>query len=316
MEQSVKKQKLLLVALVAALVFVALPALAQTAFTADEQALIDYVQGAFDNFLTLDSFTSTSTNNIVQHIDMAMQDMELGIDQTIAQTVSGQAQRESSGELSMSAQVDQTILQETPGQPTQNLSQTIDMVVAEGDFFMRFSNVTPATMASFFPSGWVNLSENRTAFAGAEMINPDQFTSMFSAQFQYPLDEVTVERIKELPAESMNGVNTRVVRLVFNGPALFNSGEMDQYLSAFNTGQLGVDMDQLRQSMGQSAALEMTAWIGVDDNLVYRVDTVMSLAGDMGAVIAGIDSMYMEQQATISATYADFNEPVTIEPPV
>jgi len=311
----VNKQKLFVVMLFVVLAFAALPASAQTSFSADEQALIEYVQGAFDNFLTLDSFSSSGTNNIVQHINVTMQDTELGIDQTIDQAITGQAQRDSSGELSMAAQVDQTIAQETPGQPAQDITQTIEMVVSEGDFFMRFSNVSPATLAGMYPSGWVNLSRDANAFPGAEMINPDQFTSVFASQFQYPLDENTVERIKELPGESLDGVETRVIRLVFNGPALFNSGEMDQYLSAFNTGQLGLDMDQLRQSMGEAAALELTAWISVDDGLVYRTDIVMSLAGDMGAVVTGIDSMYLEQQVTASMTYTAFNEPVTIEAP-
>ena len=90
---------------------------------------------------------------------------------------------------------------------------------------------------------------------------------------------------------------------------------MDQYLSAFNTQQMGIDMDQLRASMGENAALELTLWIGADDNMIYRQDVSMTLAGDMGAIVKGIDSMSLEQQVTGTITFADFNEPVTIEAP-
>jgi len=304
-----------MIVLVASLAVAALPAAAQTSLTTDEQALVDYVQSTFDNFLTLDSFTSTGTNNIVQHINVTMQDMEMGIDQVIDQIITGQAQRDAASGLSMAAQVDQTISQETPGQPAQDITQTIEMVVADGDFYMRFSNVSPATVASIYPSGWVNLSEDTNAFPGANLLNAEQYTKMFEMQFQFPLNDTTIDRIKELPGETLNGVDTRVIKLVYNGPALFNSGEMDQYLSAFNTGQLGLDMDQLRQSMGESAALELTIWIGIDDELIYRTDTQMSMSGDVGAVVAGIDNMYLEQQATSSMTYTGFNEPVTIETP-
>jgi hypothetical protein len=286
------------------------PVFAQSA----DQELIDFVQGAFDQFFKLDTYSSSGTQNIVQHISAKTQGQTVVIDQTIDQNLDGQVLNDD-GKTNMSMQIDQDIDQEVAGQ-NQELTQTLEIILKDGDLFMRFSNVSPATMAGMFPKEWVNLVDNPTAFPGASAINADQYANVFSSQFKYPLSTETVERIKELPGETLDdGTETRVIKLVFNGPALFASGEMDQYLSAFNTASMGVDMDQLREGMGKNAALELTLWIGADDNMIYRQDVNMTLAGDMGAIVTGVDSMSLEQQVTGTITFADFNEPVTIEAP-
>jgi hypothetical protein len=305
----VKKQGLLILLVAAICALLVSPAFAQTA----DAELIDYVQGAFDQFFELDTYSSAGTQNIVQHISVDTQGQTVVVDQTIDQNLGGQVQNDG-GETSMSMQIDQNIAQVISGQ-NQEITQTLEIILTDGDLFMRFSNVSPATMAGMFPKDWVNLVENPNAFPGASAINAEQYANVFSSQFKYPLTTETVERIKELPGETLDGVDTRVIKLVFNGPALFTSGEMDQYLSAFNTEQMGIDMDQLRENMGENAALELTLWIGADDNMIYRQDVAMTLAGDMGAIVTGIDSMSLEQQVTGTITFGDFNEPVTIEAP-
>jgi hypothetical protein len=314
MEIGVRKQGLILLALVAVLVFAALPASAQSnTLTSDQQELVDYVKGVFDQFFELESYSTSGAQSVVQHITAKSKGTTIEVNQTIDQELSGQVQQNDDGN-SMMAQIDQNISQVTGGQ-SQEISQTIEMILTDGDFYMRFSNVSPATIASIYPKDWVNLAENPTAFPGANLINADQYTSVFSGQFKYPLNADTIQKIKELPGETLEGVETRVITLVFNAPALFASGEMDQILSVFNAGSLGVDMDQLRESMGENAALELTVWIGADDDMIYRQDTAMTLAGEMGAIVTGVDSMNLEQQSTGSFTFTDFNEPVTIEAP-
>lgn len=279
-----------------------------------DQELIDFVQGAFDQFFTLDTYSSSGTQNIVQHISLKTQGQTVVVDQTIDQNLDGQVMNDS-GKTSMAMQIDQDIAQ-VIGEQNQDISQTLEIVLKDGGLYMRFSNVSPATMAGMFPKDWVNLVENPTAFPGANAINAEQYANVFSSQFKYPLTDETVERIKELPGETLDdGTEARVIKLVFNGPALFASGEMDQYLSAFNTASMGVDMDQLREGMGKNAALELTLWIGADDNNIYRQDVNMTLAGDMGAIVTGVESMSLEQQVTGTITFTDFNEPVTIEAP-
>jgi hypothetical protein len=306
---TVKKQGLFILLVVAICALLVSPAFAQTA----DQELIDYVQGAFDQFFTLESYSSSGTQNVVQHIVAKTQGQTVSVDQTIEQTLDGQVQNDD-GQMSMSMQIDQNIAQDVAGQ-SQELTQTLEIILTGGDLFMRFSDVSPATMAAMFPKDWVNLVDDPDAFPGASAINAGQYADMFSSQFKYPLTDETIERIKELPGETLDGMDARVIKLVFNGPALFASGEMDQYLSAFNTQQMGVDMDQLRESMGEQAALELTLWIGADDNMIYRQDVVMTLAGEMGAIVAGIESMSLEQQVSGTITFGGFNEPVTIEAP-
>jgi len=315
METSVKKQSFLILILIATVVFAVLPASAQDkTLTADQQELVDYLQGVFDQFLGLSSYTSAGSQTVVQHITAKTKTAEVVVDQTIDQQLNGQVKRDEAGKLSMSAQIDQTINQVVGGK-SQDLTQTIEMILIGDDFFMRFSDVTPATMAGVFPKDWVNLAKDPNAFPGASVINADQYADAFSGSFKYPLNADTVDKIKELPGETLDGVDTRVIKLVFNAPALFSSGAMDKVLSAFNFAQMGVDIDQLRKSMGENAALEVTLWIGANDDMVYRQDTAMTLAGDMGAIVAGVQSMNMEQQMTGSWTFSGFNEPVTIEAP-
>ncbi|MEO8610860.1 MAG: hypothetical protein ABI690_23385 [Chloroflexota bacterium] len=305
-----KKHGLLILLVLALCALLISPAFAQSA----DQDLIDYVKGAFDQFFTLDTYSSSGTQNIVQHISVVTQGQTVVVDQTIDQDLDGQVANDA-GKTSMAMQIDQNIAQ-VIGAQNQEIKQTLEIVLTDGGLFMRFSNVSPATMAAIFPKDWVNLVDDPNAFPGASAINAEQYANVFSSQFKYPLTAETVERIKELPGETLDdGTETRVIKLVFNGPALFASGEMDQYLSAFNTASMGVDMDQLREGMGKNAALELTLWIGTDDNMIYRQDVSMTLSGDMGAIVKGIDSMSLEQQVTGSILFADFNEPVTIEAP-
>jgi hypothetical protein len=308
----VKKLGLFIISLITLL---ALPASAQTGLTDKDQSLVDYVQSAFDGFLTLDSFTSSGTSKINRHIEIIALEVETSVDQIIQETVSGQAQRDINGDLSISAQIDSTTDLEGGGLDDPEFTRTVEVIVMDGDFFIRYSNFSPTSMEVMFPDNWVNLSQNPHAFSGAEYLKADQYAGIFSSQIQYPLNENTVFRIKELPSETLNNVPTRVVRIVFDVPALFNNGEVDQYLSAFSLDDLTLDTNQLQTSMGENAGLELTVWIGAEDNFVYRIESVMALTVELTDMVSGIDKMYLEQQATVSVTYANFNQPLQIDTP-
>src|SRR5690242_6616943 len=108
------------------------PAFAQSA----DQELIDYVQGAFDQFFTLDTYSSSGTQNIVQHISAKTQGQTVVVDQTIDQSLDGQVLNDG-GKTSMAMQIDQNIAQEIAGQ-SQEITQTLEIVLKDGGLYMRF----------------------------------------------------------------------------------------------------------------------------------------------------------------------------------
>lgn len=305
------------------LLTLSMPVTAQSGFSSEEQALIDDLQMALDQFALESSYSIRGVINLVQSINIESTALSGTLDQTIDQKMSGEYVRVSEDEVLASLEIDQSISQTFPGQPTPILvEQTLEMII-DGDLFMRFSNLS-ADLAGMFPEDWVNLSEDPNAFPGAEAIRAEQFTALIGqAQITYPLDEMTItsiEAVSEIPEELAQDA-VRGIRIEYDIQAVYEQGGLDAVLSTLSldtiTSQFGMDFESFLENYVSNADMTITYFLDEDNARIVGAETI--LMGqipldniDLGGTSADLD---IDQTQTILIQYSNFGENFDIQAP-
>lgn len=292
-------------------VLVVFPAVAQDGLSAEELALLETLQSVTDNFLASGSYHAQGNQTIEQQIKVAANNVETTIDQTILQDISGMIVV---GEAHAAIRIEQDILTSAPGQPAQEMHQVMELIIVDDGLYMRAVEAFPEDIAQLLPKDWINIAEDPSAFPGGELIQADQYINIFSTPGSYGLNAETIDRITELESEEIDGVTYRVIEVEFNTEALFNSGELEQMLGAFDMSQLGVDMEMLLQAMSETAVISSTFWIGPDD-MIYQSGAEMSFSAELGNFITGIDNAVIDQTVNTIFTFSDFGEEFEITAP-
>ena len=305
------------------LLTLSMPVTAQSGFSSEEQALIDDLQMALDQFALESSYSIRGVINLVQSINIENTALSGTLDQTIDQKMSGEYVRVSEDEVLASLEIDQSISQTFPGQPMPILvEQTLEMII-DGDLFMRFSNLS-ADLAGMFPEDWVNLSEDPNAFPGAEVIRAEQFTALIGqAQITYPLDEMTItsiEAVSEIPEELAQDA-VRGIRIEYDIQAVYEQGGLDAVLSTLSldtiTSQFGMDFESFLENYVSNADMTITYFLDEDNARIVGAETI--LMGqipldniDLGGTSADLD---IDQTQTILIQYSNFGENFDIQAP-
>ncbi|MBN8593896.1 MAG: hypothetical protein J0M33_19220 [Anaerolineae bacterium] len=305
------------------LLTLSMPVTAQSGFSSEEQALIDDLQMALDQFALESSYSIRGVINLVQSINIESTALSGTLDQTIDQKMSGEYVRVSEDEVLASLEIDQSISQTFPGQPMPILvEQTLEMII-DGDLFMRFSNLS-ADLAGMFPEDWVNLSEDPNAFPGAEVIRAEQFTALIGqAQITYPLDEMTItsiEAVSEIPEELAQDA-VRGIRIEYDIQAVYEQGGLDAVLSTLSldtiTSQFGMDFESFLENYVSNADMTITYFLDEDNARIVGAETI--LMGqipldniDLGGTSADLD---IDQTQTILIQYSNFGENFDIQAP-
>lgn len=305
------------------LLTLSMPVTAQSGFSSEEQALIDDLQMALDQFALESSYSIRGVINLVQSINIESTALSGTLDQTIDQKMSGEYVRVSEDDVLASLEIDQSISQTFPGQPTPILvEQTLEMII-DGDLFMRFSNLS-ADLAGMFPEDWVNLSEDPNAFPGAEVIRAEQFTALIGqAQITYPLDEMTItsiEAVSEIPEELAQDA-VRGIRIEYDIQAVYEQGGLDAVLSTLSldtiTSQFGMDFESFLENYVSNADMTITYFLDEDNARIVGAETI--LMGqipldniDLGGTSADLD---IDQTQTILIQYSNFGENFDIQAP-
>lgn len=305
------------------LLTLSMPVTAQSGFSSEEQALIDDLQMALDQFALESSYSIRGVINLVQSINIESTALSGTLDQTIDQKMSGEYVRVSEDEVLASLEIDQSISQTFPGQPMPILvEQTLEMII-DGDLFMRFSNLS-ADLAGMFPEDWVNLSEDPNAFPGAEVIRAEQFTALIGqAQITYPLDEMTItsiEAVSEIPEELAQDA-VRGIRIEYDIQAVYEQGGLDAVLSTLSldtiTSQFGMDFESFLENYVSNADMTITYFLDEDNARIVGAETI--LMGqipldniDLGGTSADLD---IDQTQTILIQYSNFGQNFDIQAP-
>ncbi len=293
---------------------VSFPILAQSDHTADELEMIDYMQTALENFAVQTSFNMTGTQTITQTLSANVDGSKITVDQTFDQGITGSVQYVTADSVAAEIEINQYITSTIPNQPLTEITQLMGIIIVDDLFYMRVSEVSPPEMAALYPQGWVNISENPNAIPGANLINTDQYVNMLNSPAAYSLTPDTVEAIKELPEEEIDGETLRVFHITLDLQALFATGDLDLVFSAFDMSQLGVETNDLLEKMRDKAQVEMTAWV-TSDNMIYRIDSTMIFASIVENLVPGVDVAAIDQAVISSFLYSDFGADFDITAP-
>ncbi|RMF81194.1 MAG: hypothetical protein D6737_05745 [Chloroflexi bacterium] len=304
--------------LIVALLLVALPVGAQEGnLSAEEEELLKVVVVGFENFQNLSSFSSEANQTTDQTIVVGRGDGATVVEQSIEQSISGRLDGGVGEPLTVEIVIAQDIVIESGALPATETSQTIDMVVADDNLYVRFRDVTPLAVAAVFPDGWVNVTREPGRIPGFEVFDIEQFTNVMTNLRFFPVNNMVISRITELPSETIDGQTMRVFNVVFDSDVLFASPEVVEAMGLLNAEQLGLDLDLFLETFGANTTLEMTLWIGVDDSMIHRADTITELAeADFGDAFGTGQPLSMTQLVDSSVIYDDFNAEFKIIAPI
>lgn len=291
-----------LVIVVAALALLVFPAAAQ------DDAALELISQAVEDFAALDSFSFEAEVSLHQTIGAGTGRSAQTLDQNISQHMEGISEL-STGNAT--ATLSQDISVNNNGQRVQ-ASMGFDMIVLDGTVYFRFDDLS-SNIAALFPEGWVNFTDDRMSFPGADMLDPEGLAQLSSLALIYPINEQTVTEITELDAEELDGQTVRVFTVTLDASAVLEESG-DTILGTMNAEAMGVDLETLIEIMSEGMELELTLWIG-DDGRLYRIEGVNSISTTLPASLAGGVSATLDQQVTSVITITGFNVPVEIEAP-
>ncbi len=296
------------------LIFASAPVTAQNSHSADDLALIDYVQSVLDNFADEGSFRITGSQNITQTLSANIDGTKWIVDQTIDQIMNGSLQYGDADSVAAEMDIDQVMVSAVPGQAEIEMTQEMGVVVVDDTLYMRVGRVSPEEIAAMFPQGWVNVSENPNAIPGASMIDAEAYVGIFNTPFAYTLSAESVTSISELPEEEIDGETLRVFEMTLDLNTLFEDGQLDQLMGAFDMSAMGVNMDDLMAQMLEKATITMTTWVTADD-VIYRVDSEMRFASIVTDLVPGLDETAIDQIVRTSFIYSDYGVDFDITAP-
>lgn len=277
-----------------------MPAAAQEdALTEEELALIEYLAGVYETFFTLKTVQATTVQNIDQDVTAGT----VTINQVIHQEMQTQIIYDEEGNLSaLYSKNEQSLSQEVAGQPAVTVDTDSEMIMVDGQLYMRLTTPQPG-----LPTGWFD-----PATLPGNIYNYDAMMEMAgrNSLALYPISPDTVVAIRELEPETVDGVEMRVFELEFATEIILEQSGLEAMFNA----DAGFDVEDMVAKMGDDASYIQKIWIGAKDNMLYRAEfTLQTSMQDIE--VTGAGAMDLVQDITGSVEYYGFNEPLKIEAP-
>ena len=177
---------------------------------------------------------------------------------------------------------------------------SFELLIQDEEFYIRM--IEPdATLAQVLPEGWFSADEGGL---GGLMVAAFAVLASPEALGVYILDSESVSVIEELPSEELDGRSMRVFLLEIDFRTFVESGILG---SLFDPSMFG-GTDPLLNSEFENAGFSYQVWIGAEDNLVYQVHTVSTLADVELEVVGQVMTLSMVSETTL--VYSDYNVPV------
>jgi hypothetical protein len=289
---------------------------AQSVFTDNQKALIQDLQTAVSRFQQLNSYAASGDLRINEEINRNNKTLN----HIVYSTFKGQVVKKSNNpdlQFSINTQDYSVAVGDlAPFDTSGDTTNQIDMIVTDGKFYLQLSNITPKSIAPSSPNGWARI-DNLPAFSGSDLLNRDTYLRQFTTQISYPINEQAIVSIQELPPQSSNNQpNAKGLKVVFDGVQLFKDGRLDKFMDMFNIDKT-LDKENQRRLMGQNAFFQVIYWVGVDDQMIHAIDAAsVKRSGSNNVANSSSTSQYIDQMLMTSITFSDFNEPISIVPPI
>jgi hypothetical protein len=271
---------------------------------ADQQALLDIVTAAVDNFNSLDSYRYSGEQTTAQTIESGIGIRAVTIEQTTAQTMSGTVAIE--GENVNSTQtVSQTIESRVNTRDPETITMDFELVSLDGEIYLRFPVVPEGTRA-LLPGDWINASE-ASGYEGLAALNMEAFSELvFQTLPLYELSSDNVLEVEELESATVRGQETRVFRVVID-PALALGSSSEQLAS------IGNFDSELLEAMLADATAELIINVGAEDNLIYQLGS--NIVIDFESDDFQGSNISLDQTTTSTFNIVEFNPEVDISVP-
>jgi hypothetical protein len=283
---------------------------AQGDFTDEELEWIDFVAEAYSNTSESESFHVEYEQSLSQELSTGSGRSAVEVTNDINQTMTLEFERGDDGPI-FSAVLEQSTTSVMSGQST-DVELTMEMVLFDGELYMRVSDVSPRSVRGSFPDDWVNVADEGDRYPFLATFNVDSITALYDAPLALAIDEDTLLAIEELDSDEIDGQEMRVFQFEYDAEALFSSEIMSALVDAFAGMAQGIDLEDLIGQMSEGTEIAYTVWINEEDMLVYRADSVLSI--DTTLEIAGVE-LDLVQEAEASVRYSDFGEDFDIEEP-
>jgi hypothetical protein len=294
-------KKILATSLLLVMLFMSVfsPVHAQGEFSAEELELIEYLQTAYANIQSYDSFQASMEQDMVQD----METFGMTVSQSILQNNSISVETDGEGNPSIIYMVlDQDIDSSVAGQSTQ-MSMQMEAYIFDGQYFLRFNDM-PVEVAAMLPDDWTNAADLQLQGMNFGGLNVEGWASLSL----YEISPETIVSITELPSEELDGVETRVFELEWSADQLLQIAGLEGVFSG-----MGGDMDSFIEDMLAGSVYSQKVWIDVENQIPLQIEVITTVVAEE-LELQG-QTMSLIQDSTATVTYFGFNEPLNLEIP-
>lgn len=271
--------------------------------TSDE--LLTYVLEAYDNLLSLDSFTASSDQ--LYQVSANLETYRVTLEFTYAAKITSEVVPQ--GTFRAHAAFDITMTNNMEPGAT---NVTTEIFIDGETVYARVGGGLPeGGQAGSVAPGWVNkdlLPEDASPTYNG--INESALFQLFG--MNYLFTPGAAASVRELDPQEVDGQMMRVIEVMYTSLNLEASGMMDNMIEAFNGQAMGFTEDMTREMLSGGSGYTFAVWIGENDHLPHMFSDFIEIESKM---------TYQGAATTISATMTtatnltSVGEPITLTPP-
>ncbi|MGB1286479.1 MAG: hypothetical protein ACPG7F_08105 [Aggregatilineales bacterium] len=300
--------KRLLILIVGLLLII--PAYAQD-LSDEEMGYISVIDTALEVTFNADSFRLTGEQVIDQDIDVEGVPFESNITLLVEADYINV-----NGKQDTYLVMDQVVNQVSGGQ-TVDVMLIQEMLLLDSELFIRFSDISPASIASLYPASWISFEEEAANYQGLAIINGEQFLDLLDAQqLSAPFSSLSsiITEVTQQGSIEINEQMMDVYETTLDASLLFSDEYVDEAMGVVDFEAMGVDMSDI--SVEDGGFVRYVYFIGQDDGFIHRVESEITLGMTMNGTAMGVSSdVVLEQTMNQFFDYYDFNEDITLPTP-
>jgi hypothetical protein len=304
------------------------PARAQETFTPQQQAALDDIRAAYEQFLALDSYTAAVTMRLNQDLKLRYLDVTGGMTQKIEAKgtmflENEPGHRQPNQYLTMSETVSMELSTSSEDTSRSSTSFIMGLIVKDDRVYLRLE--LPSSAVSVFPQGWHDVTGGAKGYPGLEMIN---FEGMLKLGTPLSLEfmDAMFAAVREVDILDQEGVEERTLsryRLTLDPVTVYQRGGLAAVAGIFNEGALqGINVAQLLKLMYLDPDTRVIVEYAIDaaDHTLNTYTATQSIDADVSAVLPdgaappGTTVILTQTVVQTLQPYA-FNQPVDIHVP-
>jgi hypothetical protein len=314
-----------LVVIIAAAVLLT-PAAAQDGELSEaEQAALDDVRAALENFINVTTYSADISQQTKQDIGMRFQGETVRLEQEVDAQGTIQLEKVTDGELdnqhlSLTEHISQQLSGAGADQDSELGPVLLDLIIVDDRIYMRLK--MESDTSGLLPEGWVDVTDGAEAFPGMGLFDIQQMLKIsgnIGPEYVTGLLEAVVGIEIQEPSE-VEGQTINHYRLDLNPALAF--GTIADVESMFNSSELPFDVAGLVDLMytDEDTALFIDLGVGADDQKLVELTQVITIDITIGPELITDPSlkeaeMTMLQTSNQTYRFYGFDEPVTINAP-